>query len=91
MDSYKLNKPLNISLNVFLLSFIIGAWILLFDDEPKNDSVGWMSLMVFWTGKGMYDMVMNLKNGSKKTAMIDLLLAVVALGVLIWTAVSYWG
>ncbi|MCA1065780.1 hypothetical protein QTG56_22190 [Rossellomorea sp. AcN35-11] len=47
--------------------------------------------MVFWIGKGMYDMVMNLKNGSKKTAMIDLLLAVVAIGALIWAAVSYWG
>jgi len=90
MEPYELNKPLKISINVFLLSFIIAAWILMFDDKPQNDSIGWMSLMAFWVFKSIYDAVVSLKNGRKKTALLDLLLTIVALGVLIWGVMKYF-
>jgi len=85
-----MNKPLKIAINVFLLSFIIAAWIMMFDDQPQNDSFGWMSLMAFWVFKGIYDAVMSLKNGRKKTALLDLLLTFVALGVLKWGIMRYF-
>lgn len=90
MEPYELNKPLKIAINVFLLSFIVAAWIIMFDDQPQNDSIGWMSLVSFWVFKSIYDAVMNLKNGRKKSALLDLLLAIVALGVLIWGGMRYF-
>jgi hypothetical protein len=90
VEPYELNKPLKIAINVFLLSFIIAAWIMMFDDQPQNDSIGWMSLIAFWVFKGLYDAVMNLKNGRKKTALLDLLLTFVALSVLIWGIKRYF-
>lgn len=90
MELYELNKPLKIAINVFLLSFVVAAWIMLFDDHPQNDSFGWMSLIAFWVFKSIYDTIISLKSGRKKTALIDLLLTIVALGVLIWGAMRYF-
>ncbi|MGM0840063.1 MAG: hypothetical protein ACQEWE_05005 [Bacillota bacterium] len=90
MEPYELNKLLKISINVFLLSFIIAAWIMMFDDQPQNDSIGWMCLMAFWVFKSLYDAVISLRNGRKKTAFLDFLLTIVALGVLIWGGMRYF-
>lgn len=90
MEPYELNKPIKIAINVFLLSFIVVAWIIMFDDQPQNDSIGWMSLMAFWVFKSLYDAGISLKNGKKKTAILDLLLTIVALVVLIWGSMRYF-
>jgi hypothetical protein len=74
--------------NIILIALIVIAAKFFFDESPENDRIGWVLLVLFWTLKSLYDFYENRKNGNKKSAVINFLIATVGVCLFVWQMTS---
>ncbi|TKI93156.1 hypothetical protein FC699_18475 [Bacillus wiedmannii] len=68
----KLNKALKIGTNIVLILLIIGAIQMFYDEDSTNDYFGGLFMMVFWIIKMISSFTISLKEGDKKSVLLDL-------------------
>ncbi|KKZ93943.1 hypothetical protein B4147_4882 [Bacillus wiedmannii] len=68
----KLNKALKIGTNIILILLIIGAIQMFYDEDYKNDHYGWLFLIVCWIVRSVFSITISLKEGDKKSVLLDL-------------------
>jgi hypothetical protein len=69
--------------NIILIALIVIAAKFFFDESPVNDRIGWVLLVVFWTLKSLFDFYEDKKNGNKKSAVVNILIATVGLCIFV--------
>ncbi|PDZ63437.1 hypothetical protein CON30_23910 [Bacillus cereus] len=57
--------------NIILILLIIGAIQMFYDEDPTNDHFGGLFMMVFFGIKIIYNFMMSIKEGDKKSIFID--------------------
>ncbi|MBE7120371.1 hypothetical protein [Bacillus cereus] len=72
LKNNKSNKALRIGTNIILILLIIGAIQMFYDEDYTNDHFGWLFLVAFWMVKSISDFTISLKEGDKKSILIDL-------------------
>jgi hypothetical protein len=90
LKNNKSNKALRIGKNIVLILLTVGVIQIFFDEDPKNDLLGWLLLMLFWTGRGIYSLVISLKEGDKKSVAIDCVFVVFAVSFLVYGSINYF-
>ncbi|QWI18960.1 hypothetical protein EXW48_24460 [Bacillus wiedmannii] len=68
----KLSKALRIGTNVVIILLIIGAIQMFYDEDYKNDHYGWLFLIVCWIVRSVFSITISLKEGDKKSVLLDL-------------------
>lgn len=68
----KLNKALRIGTNIVIILLIIGAIQMFYDEDYKNDHYGWLFLIVCWIVRSVFSITISLKEGDKKSVLLDL-------------------
>ncbi|AND09966.1 hypothetical protein P4159_04410 [Bacillus thuringiensis] len=86
----KSNKVLKIGTNIVLILLIIGAIQMFYDEDSKNDHLGWLFMMVFFAIKIISSFMISLKEGDKKSVFIDLGLIIFSVLLLVVTSVKYF-
>ncbi len=72
MKNNKANRALRVGTNVVLILLILGAIQMFYDEDYTNDHLGWLFLVVFWMVKSISGFTISLKEGDKKSILIDL-------------------
>lgn len=90
MKNNKSNRALRVGTNIILILLILGAFQMFFDENYTNDHFGWLFLMAFWMVRSIYGFTISLKEGNKKLALIDLVLAIFAFYVLFSQIIKYF-
>ncbi|MFE6134686.1 hypothetical protein [Bacillus sp. NPDC057893] len=72
LKNNKSNKVLKIGTNIILILLIIGAIQMFYDEDYTNDHFGWLFLVAFWMVKSISGFTISLKEGDKKSVLIDL-------------------
>ncbi|PEU16101.1 hypothetical protein [Bacillus sp. AFS019443] len=90
MKNNKSNRVLRVGTNIVLILLLLGAFQMFLDENYTNDHFGWLFVMAFWMVKGIYGFTISLKEGDKKLALIDLVLAIFAFGVLFSQIIKYF-
>ncbi|MGN4424003.1 hypothetical protein ACTFQN_09155 [Bacillus cereus group sp. MYBK30-1] len=72
LKNNKSNKALRIGTNIILILLIIGAIQMFYDENYTNDHFGWLFLVAFWMVKSISGFMISLKEGDKKSVLIDL-------------------
>ncbi|MFD6508144.1 hypothetical protein [Bacillus sp. NPDC060175] len=72
LKNNKSNKVLKIGTNIILILLIIGAIQMFYDEDNTNDHFGWLFLVAFWMVKSISGFTISLKEGDKKSVLIDL-------------------
>ena len=68
----KLNKAVKIGTNIVLILLIIGAIQMFYDEDSTNDHFGGLFMMVFFGIKIISNFMMSIKEGDKKSVLLDL-------------------
>ncbi|MGE1128099.1 hypothetical protein [Bacillus wiedmannii] len=66
------NKALRIGTNVILVLLLVGAIQMFYDKDNTNDYFGGLFMMVFWIIKMISSFTISLKEGDKKSVLLDL-------------------
>jgi hypothetical protein len=74
--------------NIILIALIVIAAKFFFDEGPENDRIGWVLLVLFWTLKSLFDFYEDRKNGNKKSAVVNFLIATVGVCLFVWQMTS---
>lgn len=90
MKSDKTTKALRVGTNTLLIFLIIGAITMFFDDDYRNDHLGWIILIAFWMFSSLYGLVICIKEGMKKLAIVNLLLVTAAFYFLLTRSMEYF-
>lgn len=90
MKNNKSNRALRVGTNIILILLILGAFQMFFDENYTNDHFGWLFLMAFWMVRSIYGFTISLKEGNKKLALIDLVLAIFSFYVLFSQIIKYF-
>lgn len=90
MKNNKSNRVLRIGTNIVLILLILGAIQMFFDENYTNDHFGWLFLIAFWMVRSIYGFTISLKEGNKKLALIDLVLAILAFYFLFSRSIKYF-
>ncbi|PQZ53641.1 MULTISPECIES: hypothetical protein [Bacillus] len=72
LKNNKANRALRVGTNVVLILLILGAIQMFYDEDYTNDHLGWLFLVVFWMVKSISGFTISLKEGDKKSILIDL-------------------
>ncbi|MCT2536283.1 hypothetical protein NC661_13400 [Aquibacillus koreensis] len=78
MSNGKSKKVLRIVTNIILVIILIGATQMFFDNNYHNDHYGWLFILAFWMVRCLYEFIINIQDGNKKSAVFDLALLIVA-------------
>ncbi|MBE7107033.1 hypothetical protein FT637_29955 [Bacillus cereus] len=89
MKNNKSNKALRVGTNIVLILLILGAFQMFFDDNYTNDHFGGLFLIAFWMVRSIYGFTISLKEGNKKSALIDLGLIIFAFCFLFFIFLEY--
>jgi len=79
------NKLIRISFNVAYVVLIVSA--IQFFSDYMNDNYGWVALLAVITLSRFHEMLLSLWAGNKKSAVFDLLFALLTLAYLIYIIV----
>ena len=83
MKEKKSPNIFKIASNVIMILLILGAFQMIFDNNYKNDHFGGIFLIAFILVNSLYTFVKNKKEGNKKFALFDVLLAIVSFFILV--------
>ena len=79
------NKIIRVIFNVIYIVLILGAIKFFFDKNSLNNNFGWLLLLAFWVFRGVHQMMLELWDSNKISAIINLSLAILALVCLIYS------
>ncbi len=68
----KSNKALKIGTNIILILLIIGAIQMFYDEDYTNDHLGWLFLVLGWIVRSIFNITISLKEGDRKSILLDL-------------------
>ncbi|MED1567200.1 hypothetical protein [Bacillus paramycoides] len=68
----KSNKALRIGTNIIIIILIIGAIQMFYDEDYTNDHYGWLFLVIGWIVRSVFSITISLKEGDKKSVLLDL-------------------
>ncbi|WP_221567893.1 hypothetical protein [Alkalihalobacillus sp. TS-13] len=80
-----MKKRLNIVFTIIYVPLIIGAIQMFFDENPFNDHIGSLFLIVLMMFQGIHIMIRDLLDGKKKTLFFNVVFIATAGGLLAWT------
>ncbi|NWK67710.1 hypothetical protein HWX41_01030 [Bacillus paramycoides] len=72
LKNNKSNKALRIGTNIIIILLIIGAIQMFYDKDYTNDHYGWLFLMICWIVRSVFSITISLKEGDKKSVLLDL-------------------
>ncbi|MDQ0483909.1 hypothetical protein [Guptibacillus hwajinpoensis] len=85
-----IRKGITIGCNLICGLTIVGAFQMIFDKNHSNDYVGGFFLLVFWMFLSLKQMINDMWDGKKQSAIINLLFTIVTMGLLIFGSVQYF-
>ncbi len=80
-------KTSKIVYNTFLVFLVLMAIIVFYDENHSNDDIGWLSIIVYWMFRSSHDFIKNIKEGKKKSAMVELTFVVIGFVLLLWRGI----
>ncbi|MGE7883253.1 hypothetical protein [Bacillus sp. NPDC094077] len=95
MENYQLknnkaNRALKIGTNIILILLIIGAIQMFYDEDYTNDHFGGLFLVTFWMVKSISGLTISLKEGYKKSVLIDLGLVLFSFYLLFYYSMKFF-
>ncbi|WP_242221352.1 hypothetical protein [Bacillus cereus group sp. BfR-BA-01380] len=90
MKNNKSNRALRVGTNIVLILLFLGAIQMFFDENYTNDHFGWLFLIAFWMVRIIYGFIINLKEGNKKLALVDLVLVIFVFYFLFSQSIKYF-
>lgn len=82
----KRRKGFSIIVNFICVLLIIGGIQMTFDESYKNDHLSGIYLLGAFVFLSLKHMLNDLWNGNKKSARLNLLFGIFALGIIVWWA-----
>ncbi|QUG86036.1 hypothetical protein [Bacillus nitratireducens] len=86
----KSNKALKIGTNIVLILLIIGAIQMFYDEDSTNDHFGGLFMMVFFGIKIISNFIISVREGDKKSVLLDIGLVVISCVLLVVFSVKYF-
>ena len=78
------SKKRNLFRTIPLAFILIVSVRYLFDEDPYNDHIGWLLMILFWIYKGLFDVMEDKRNGNKKSMVGNVIFVIAGFGILLW-------
>ncbi|WP_242241016.1 hypothetical protein [Bacillus cereus group sp. BfR-BA-01309] len=76
--------------NIVLILLVIGAIQMFYDEDYTNDHFGWLFFAIFWVIKSISSSKASLKDGDKKSVLLDVGLVVISCVLLVVFSMKYF-
>ncbi|MCA0987358.1 hypothetical protein [Guptibacillus algicola] len=86
----KRRKGFSIIVNFICALLIIGAIQMTFDESYQNNHLGGIFILGAYVVLSLKHMMKDLWNGNKKSAGLNILFGILALGIIVWWAFKHF-